>query len=357
MDFTTIQVIKNYFLNELETASSNTPTSLPFIKHNLSPKSIIKENQTFQTIVIGGSIYQKAIMKKSNGNLKILNLDQGPQPSFLSKEDLMIFIESHVDPQVSVIALNFAYPMTPINRDGLLDGTLQSGSKENTFSGLVGKNVGEEIEKYFFEKFNRNIRVSVANDTICLLLSGLVHHNWDKIAAGIVGTGLNFAIFLDEATTVNLEAANFDKFPLSEAGKFIDSISVAPGYALYEKEVSGAYLYKHFNFELKKRNLNIAEINSTKELEALISHSDYKISALASEILNRSASLVAAQIAGILEFSKRDLVFIMQGSLYWKGSNFKETVEKLVADLTPEYKASYENVLHSDLFGAAKLVG
>lgn len=357
MNFKDLGLIKNSFLQEMDQSCRLTPTSIPFIKHNLSPKSIIKENQTFQTIVIGGSIYQKAIMKKSNGNLKILNLDQGPQPSFLSKEDLMIFIESHVDPQVSVIALNFAYPMTPINRDGLLDGILQSGSKENTFSGLVGKNVGEEIEKYFKEKYNREIRVSAANDTICLLLSGLVHHNWDKIAAGIVGTGLNFAIFLDEATTVNLEAANFDKFPLSEAGKFIDSISVAPGYALYEKEVSGAYLYKHFNFELKKRNLNIAEINSTKELEALISHSDYKISALASEILNRSASLVAAQIAGILEFSKRDLVFIMQGSLYWKGSNFKETVEKLVADLTPEYKASYENVLHSDLFGAAKLVG
>jgi hexokinase len=357
MQFEELNLIKKSFINDLKAGLEQKSSSLAFIRHKLSVSEIVKENQTFQTIVIGGSIYQKAIMKKSNDNLKILDLDQGPQPSFLSKEDLMIFIESHVDPQVSVIALNFAYPMTPINRDGLLDGTLQSGSKENTFSGLVGKNVGEEIEKYFFEKFNRNIRVSVANDTICLLLSGLVHHNWDKIAAGIVGTGLNFAIFLDEATPVNLEAANFDKFPLSEAGKFIDSISVAPGYALYEKEVSGAYLYKHFNFELKKRNLNIAEINSTKELEALISHSDYKISALASEILNRSASLVAAQIAGILEFSKRDLVFIMQGSLYWKGSNFKETVEKLVADLTPEYKASYENVLHSDLFGAAKLVG
>jgi uncharacterized protein with PIN domain len=66
--------------------------------------------------------------------------------------------------------------------------------------------------------------------------------------------------------------------------------------------------------------------------------------------------MVAAQIAAILEFSKRDLVFIMQGSLYWRGSNYKEIVERLVNELVPEYKASYENVLHSDLFGAAKLV-
>lgn len=357
MNFKDLSLIKNSFLQEMDQSYRLTPTSLPFIKHSLSPKSIIKENEIFQTLVIGGSFYQKALMKKTNGNLKILNLNKGPQPPFLTIEDMMTFLETHVDPEVKVIALNFAYPMTPINRDCLLDGTLQSGSKENTFFGLVGKNVGEEIEKYFKEKYNREIRVSAGNDTICLLLSGLVHHRWDKIAAGIVGTGLNFAIFLDEATTVNLEAANFDKFPLSEAGKYIDSISASPGDALFEKEVSGAYLYKHFNYEAKKRGLNFEEINSTQQLESLIYHKDPQISKLAKEIIEYSASLVAAQIAGILEFSKRDLVFIMQGSLYWKGSNFKETVEKLVAELTPEYKASYENVLHSDLYGAAKLVG
>ena len=57
-----------------------------------------------------------------------------------------------------------------------------------------------------------------------------------------------------------------------------------------------------------------------------------------------------------MEFSNRDLVFIMQGSLYWKGYNYKESVEKKVIELCPKYRASYENVLHSDLFGAAKLV-
>jgi Mn2+/Fe2+ NRAMP family transporter len=36
----------------------------------------------------------------------------------------------------------------------------------------------------------RTIRVVVANDVICLLLSGLISHEWDTIAAGIVGTGL-----------------------------------------------------------------------------------------------------------------------------------------------------------------------
>jgi len=98
-------------------------------------------------------------------------------------------------------------------------------------------------------------------------------------------------------------------------------------------------------------------LDSTRELDVLVTDEDAEVATLAREILDHSASLAASQIAGILEFSKRDLVFIMQGSLYWKGSKYKETVEKLVAELTPNYHATYEQVPHSDLFGAAKLVG
>jgi hexokinase len=356
MNIQDLKIIKNSFVHELEKGSQGEKTSLPFINHSLASNSIIKQNQPFQTLVVGGSIYQKAIMKKVNGSIRILKHEQGDQPPFLSKDDLMTFIEKHIDPEVSVVALNFAYPMKPINRDGLLDGTLQGGSKENTFTGLVGENVGEEIEKHIKNKQGRDIRVSTANDTICLLLSGLIHHEWDNLSAGIVGTGLNFAIFLNENTAVNLESANFNKFELTDAAKEIDKLSASPGDGVYEKEVSGAYLYRHFNFEAKKWGLNINEIQSTKELDSLISNPNPEISGLAKEILNHSAQLVAAQIAAILEFSKRDLVFIMQGSLYWRGSNYKEIVERLVNELVPEYKASYENVLHSDLFGAAKLV-
>lgn len=357
MNIQELTQIKNNFVQELEKGKQNSGSSLPFIRHNLSPASLVEQNGVFQTLVIGGSFYQKAKMKKINGNIQIMEHDQGPQPPFLSKQDLMTFIEEHIDPEVSVVALNFAYPMTPVSRDNILDGTLQSGSKENTFEGLVGENVGEAIEKYMAEKHNRTLKVSAANDTICLLLSGLIHHEWDAIAAGIVGTGLNFAIFLDEHITVNLESAAFSNFPQSEAGKDIDRTSAAPGDALYEKEISGAYLYRHFNFEAKKRGLDVKEIESSKELDELIHDSNPEISGLAKAIIRHSAELVAAQIAGILEFSKRDLVFIMQGSLYWKGNQYKETVETLVTQLCPQYKASYENVLHSDLFGAAKLVG
>ena len=111
----------------------------------------------------------------------------------------------------------------------------------------------EEIEQYVEHKYHKKIIASTANDTICLLLSGLIDHPWSKIAGGIVGTGLNFAIFLDEHTSVNIEAANFDKFICSDECKEIDSESAKPGAALFEKETAGAYLYRHFNIILEKK--------------------------------------------------------------------------------------------------------
>jgi hexokinase len=348
--------IKNNFIKELENATNNSTSSLPFIRHTLSVQPLVEEKEIFQTLVIGGSFYQKAVSKRINGNIKILHYEQGEQPPFLTEQDLMTFVEKHLDPDTKVVALNFAYPMSPVTRGEILDGVLNSGSKENTFTGLVGKPVGESIEKYIKEKTGRDIKVAAANDTICLLLSGLIHHEWDNLAAGIVGTGLNFAIFLDAKTTVNLETANFDKFTQSEAGKEIDSHSASKGDSLYEKEISGAYLYKHFNFLITERNLPIEPLTSTKDLENLVHNKNKEIATTAKEVLEHSASLVAAQIAGIMEFCKRDIIFIMQGSLYWKGYRYKEMVERLVIDLSPSYTASYEQVLHSDLYGAAKLV-
>lgn len=357
MDINTLQSIKYRFIQELTSGRQSQKTSLPFIRHTLAQISIVENDEVFQVMVIGGSYYQKALMQKTDGSIKMLSHSEGTQPPFLKEHSLMEFLEKHIDPQVKTVAINFAYPLKPINREGRLDGVLANGSKENTFEGLVGHALGERVEKYFQENRNRSLNVSCANDTICLLLSGLMHHAWNHLCAGVVGTGLNFALFLDEFTTVNLESAEFNKFEQSEAGKIIDDASAAPGSALMEKEVSGAYLYHHFNIEAKKRDIALEKISSTKTIDEYAKNEDEKIAGLAKEILYHSASLVAVQIAGILNFSKRDLLFIMQGSLFWKGYQYKETVEKIVQELSPKYRATYEQVIHSDLYGAAKLVG
>lgn len=351
-----LKAISFEFYNELNNSFLSKKSSLPFIRHRLAARSIVLNDEVFQVIVIGGSIYQKALMKKRMGQIEILSYDKGTQPVFDSEKTLMQFLSANIDKNVSKLALNFAYPLSPMLRNGLMDGQLMNGSKENTFTGLVGKVVGNSIEEYFEHLHNRKLTVTLANDTICLLLSGLMKYSWDQLAAGIVGTGLNFAIFLDKNSVVNLESAEFDKFKQSDEGIVIDKNSLAPGSALIEKEVSGAYLYHHFNLKAQKLGLNIDKISSTKEIDNLIGSTDPKISNLALEILEYSASLVAAQIAGILDFCKRDLVFIMQGSLYWKGHRYKETIDNFVKKLSPNYQATYIDLNQSDLFGAAKLI-
>jgi len=352
-----LQSIKQRFIQELISGQKSQKTCLPFIRHHLSKHSIVDIEEVFQVMVIGGSFYQKALMKKTHTGIEMISHKEGAQPPFLSEHALMAFLQEHIDPQVQTVALNFAYPLKPVNRDGRLDGTLANGSKENTFEGLVGHAVGKRIEQFFAKNHDRKIKVSAANDTICLLLSGLMNQSWDRLAAGIVGTGLNFALYLDKYTAVNLEAAEFDKFEQSEAGRIIDKASVAPGSAPIEKEVSGAYLYHHFNIAAEKLSFGVDKIGSTKEIDDYAKSENAELAQLAKKILRHSAGFTAMQIAGILAFCNRDLTFIMQGSLFWKGYQYKELVDELVKKLSPTHQATYKQIKHSDLYGAAKLVG
>ncbi len=356
MDTTQLTAIKDAFVNELRQAAQGVKTSLPFISHTLSTHSLVKPGEQFQVLVIGGSYYQQAVMQAEGTKLTIISRTQGAQPVFTTKQHLMDFILTLIDKEIHTIAINFAYSLTPVNREGRLDGALQFGSKENTFEGLVGEQIGEQVEQFLAEKTGSKFYVTAANDTICLLLSGLTSHRWSELAAGIVGTGLNFALFESVQHAVNLESGSFDKFTQSEAGREIDHLSAVPGDAIYEKEVSGAYLFRHFNYEIKKKGIAMDPIGSSQQLDFLVTAPTEEIATIAKQTLQHSAQLVGAQVAGILEYQQRDLVFVMQGSMYWKGYKYKETVDEAVKMLCPHYKATYINILQSDLFGAAKLI-
>ena len=356
MKFTDLQKLTDNFTKELEQAKAGKKTSLPFIPHQLSLTPKVKKGEVFQVLRIGGSIYQNALVKRINGRIAIVKSMQKPLPLFTTEEVFLNFIARQLDKNITHLALNFAYPMQPISRDGYLDGKLLFGTKEHTFEGLPGKPIGEAIERYILDKQKRQIHVAIANDTVCLLLSGLTQFNRNQLAAGIIGTGMNFAIFLDEKTTVNLESAGFDKFPQSPEGKLIDKASARPGKALFEKEVSGGYLYQHFNIRLHKEGLDFPEIKSTKEMDEVAFRNIPLVSLLAREVSEHSSSLIACQIAGITRFYNRDCTFVIEGSLFWKGYRYKENVGILVRQLVPEHQVSFVFIEESGVLGAAKLI-
>jgi hexokinase len=319
--------------------------------HEFSLTPLVPEGEAFQVLKVGGSIGQNALVVRRGQTIEIKAMEEERLPLFSTGKAFLAYVKAHLRKNINYLAINFAYPLRPVWENDRLDGIMTIGTKEHAFIGLIGRQVGVSVEKFIYEKFHREVAVAVANDTICLTLSGLTRYPTESVCGGIVGTGMNFAFFLNERQLVNLEAACFDKFTQSEAGKQIDKHSVQRGNSLFEKEVSGAYLYQHYNF-LTKENLT-----STHELDMVARGEKPGNQAQARALFNRAARLIACQIAGIALFKKRPMNFVMEGSLFWIGWNFRKTVAETVKLLAPAYPVSFGAIKNCGIIGAAKLAG
>lgn len=348
-----IEKITDNWTQELQKAAQGKATSLFFAKHKIL--KIPPSEEKGLVAVVGGSNLIVAEIIRSNKLIEILTYEKRPLPTLKTKEILFELLASKIPESVSKVAINFAYPLSPVFENGRLDGILTAGTKEHDLQGLVGKQVGAEFVNYLEKKQNREIIVTVANDTICLVLAGLSKCESESLAGGIVGTGINFGLFLDESTLVNLESANFDKFRPTETGKQILEKSSNPSKGQYEKEVSGAYLYQHFNLIAQK--IGLKSIESTSDLHKLAESSGIEAE-IAQALFDRSASLTAAHIAGIYKFkSQSQLSLIMEGSLFWNGWNYRNLVYKYLRDLGINLNhLQVFKIERSYLLGAAELI-
>jgi len=351
-----LKAIQLNFLKELQDSMAGQKTSLPFILHSLSTSPLVSEKETFQVMVVGGSVFKQTLASKNKKVITFRNKMQEKLPVFKTKEDLITLVERHLDPDVKIVALNFAYPLGPVFDKGRLDGVLLAGSKEHSFRGLIGERVGYQLESYFWKKYKRKITFVVANDTVCLLLSGLGKASWDNLACGIVGTGVNLAFFISPTDLVNLESANFNKFPVSTEAQAIDAESTSAGKGLFEKETAGGYLYHHFNSIVAKQKLSHPPISSTWELKKLAMRDDSWSSPIARGLIKKSAALIASQIAGIVQLKNHPMTFVMEGSFFWDEDIYREYVEEYLRELVPNQKITFISVPDSPFYGAAKLV-
>ncbi len=356
MDITVLQTLSTNFAHELQRASHGEASSLLFIKHDLPEQPLVKQGEMFQVIVIGGSVFRKARVQLQTDGLHIVTVEEFEQPPFLSRESFLSFFAKHVDADVANIGLNFAYPLNPFFEAGVLDGTLLHGSKENTFTGLQGEQVGKALTAFLRETTGESVTIAVANDVICLLLSGLRSYPKEHLAAGIMGTGTNLTFF-HEGFAINLESANFNKFAPSVECSQIDAKSAQPGNSLFEKEVAGGYLYQHFNLLVKKQNLMVPLLTSSKELADVAMQQPTNDSiVLARNLLGRSASYFAAQLAGIAAFKQQPVTVILEGSFYWKNDLYKQAMTTWLPRLSPTFPVTIVHVDDSPIVGGAQLL-
>jgi len=343
--------ICNSFCDQLTRSARGEITSLPFVRNRLPKVSAVQPGEIFQVFVVGGTNCETARIRfNTQGGAAILEHTRCPEVAkFRTVDDFLDFITAHVGVDARVIALNFGFALTPVaSARGVLDGIMVGNdTKDHCFRGLVRQKVGAMIENHFRITQGRKVTVCVGNDTVCLALSAAARDiDPQSMAAGVVGTGYNLALFLDEYTVVNIQACDF----VSDD---------APGISrkqLYRTEVSGGELYKRYNELAEKYALG--ELDSSKDLAALAASDKGNGGALARALFERSASLVAAQLAGLYNFKGKParLSVVMQGGVFWDGPGYKEMVRGRLDRLgIPSEAIAFKKVKHADIVGAAKL--
>lgn len=240
----------------------------------------------------------------------------------------------------------FSYPAEIVPTG---DARLLRWSKSIQVEGVVGTMVGEKLA----HAVGSIKQVKVLNDTVAALMGGAFagrseHRHFIGL---IVGTGTNMACFMQTAhigklgstdfgpeMAVNLESGNFSPPHLSAWDDAVDKASVDPGRGRFEKAVSGFYLPYIFEklcpnvagFDPRKGTGQLVEIRQKAEPGPAYDAACY--------ILDRSADLVAAALAGLFPFFGDDgsVGIQAEGGLFWGAPGFSARVESTLKKLLPE---------------------
>ncbi|MDR3093492.1 MAG: hexokinase [Bacteroidales bacterium] len=241
----------------------------------------------------------------------------------------------------------FSYPAESLPNG---DAKLLRWTKGVNIKEMIGKPIGQPFVEYLnSKKGGKFTGVKVINDTVASLFAGLTKSGYDAYIGLIVGTGTNMATFIRAdkikklnpalgitgLIPVNLESGNFNPPHLSEVDNVVDKNSDNTGAQRFEKAVSGMYLG-----EILKSAFPTDEFESkfdAQKLTTILSYPDiYKDEYVdaARNIYERSAQLVAASLAGLVEVlvthdpSVKKVRLTAEGSLFWsKNKNGKSYVE------------------------------
>lgn len=353
--YTTDELLKicEDMTSELQRADRGESTSIPYIRHALAVPEKTGIHRV-NSLVIGGTNAASAMVTIRDGSIDTGPVIRIPLPILETREVLLSLCDRLLAPDAKLAGINFAYHLIPSVRDGRLDGILNRGTKYHRLDGLVGVEVGAAIENHL-ASHGRSIRCVVANDTICLLLSGLSRSAPRGLVAGIVGTGFNFGFFRENDVIINLECGSFNAFRQSESGIVIDRASDNPGDQRWEKEIAGAYLYRHFNVLAQTAGLR-EQADDTAALSRLAAGHG-RAADIARNLFIRSARLVAVQIASLYRFlDLPHLAMVLEGSLYWSGWQYRDIVSETLTQLgIGRDRVSICAIEESSIVGAAWL--
>ena len=210
----------------------------------------------------------------------------------------------------------FSYPtrVTPEK-----DAVLLHWTKDLEVPGVAGKKVGKLLRAALDRKGYRTAAITVLNDTVAALAGGsrtCSAPEFSDFIGLIVGTGTNMAAYFpverialekcDRSRyhhgrmAVNLESGNFHPPHLTAFDDRLDQISGSPGRQRLEKAVSGRFLPRLYRFILEGGSEPPFPANRELVEEAR-NHPESEEGELALLLIERSADLTAAALAGLIE--------------------------------------------------------
>ena len=363
-----LKEIANNLQVKIEEGLKKDGMELSDIPTHINPKNDIEDGRIL-ALDWGGTNFRAAVVEFKNGKPSII---EGPKKKLLDKEttagfkrdDLFREMAATISElktlktpvgKVSRIGYCFSYPAASrLNGDAIL----LRWTKGLNITDMIEKPVGEPFLDYLNTHKDIGVKfenIKVINDTVACLFAGLSETGYDTYIGLIVGTGTNMASLMrhdkieklnnkDTALIpVNLESGNFQPPYLTVIDGLVDAMSNNKGHQRFEKAISGGYLGEIFKtvFMHEKIKYNFDGEDLSKALTGNPDNYSKEKVQVARQICDRSAKLVAASIAGLVQvIVKQDptthkIGLAADGSVFWKTPGYKNLVESELKTLLP----------------------
>lgn len=333
-------------------------------------------------IDIGGTNIRAAGVELTEGGTVDISREPAATPFTSTWDSAAAFFDRQAELALSLdpspglpIGYCFSYPFRAMPGG---DAVLLYWTKQLNVPGVAGHKVGEMLLNAFKERGYRTRRVRVLNDTVAALMGGDLAFRrggrFDTFIGLIVGTGTNMAAYfptrllaakVSEAEfghvkmAVNLESGNYHPPHLTRFDDELDATYPHAGEHRLEKAVSGKFLPQLYTFI--KDGRGSPHFPTTRELFELARHRPgTPDSALARAIVNRSADLVAACLAGLIDTLKTEerIGILGEGGVINNNPDYRKRVTRQLATLlgdNPEDPARFDilQLENVNLIGAA----
>jgi len=331
--------------DKINNGLKNDNTEVKSIPTYIHPLSCGAEGQAV-VLDWGGTNYRAAVInfvggianitpKKAGGTELSASTTKG-----FSLDDLLVkqseFVNQIDLPEKAPIGYCFSYPAECLpNGDAELIKWTKGLDIKEMIGNPVGKPLLDQLNKTGKAEFTG---IKVINDTVASLFAGLTDPDFDAYIGLIVGTGTNMAAFVNAdripkidpglnwqgLTPVNLESGNFNPPHLTKYDELVDEKSDNKGSQRFEKAVSGMYIGQILREVFPEDGFDAQ--TDGKALTDIINNPDQHKKnhvKVAKAIYKRSAKLVAASLAGLIDLlathdkSIRKVRITAEGSLFW----------------------------------------